>query len=124
MAKVIVIDNAPHILLIIKDKLEEKGHHVITLRESSDAINIIRREQPELIILDWMMPEISGINLCKLLKSDRGTAHIPIFMLTGRGDIEDEQQGLRCGVQKYITKPFSPRLLLKLVEDSIGKKSS
>lgn len=122
MANIIVIDNAPHVLLIIKDKLEENGHHVITLRESSDAINIIRREKPDLIILDWMMPDISGIELCKSLKSEKDTALIPIFMLTGRGDIEDEQQGLKCGVEKYITKPFSPRLLLKLVEDSIGKK--
>jgi DNA-binding response OmpR family regulator len=124
MAKILVIDNAPHILLIIKDKLEENGHRVITLRQSTHALDIIKQEQPDLIILDWMMPEISGIELCKLLKSDANTVEIPVFMLTGRGDIEDEQQGLRCGVEQYITKPFSPRLLLNLVEKTIGKKSS
>lgn len=124
MAKILVIDNEPHILLVIKDKLEEKGHNVITLRQSTSALEIVKQEQPDLIILDWMMPEISGLELCILLKSDINTLHIPVFMLTGRGDIEDEQQGLRCGVEKYITKPFSPRLLLKLVENSIEKKST
>ena len=124
MAKILAIDNEPHILLLIKDKLEEHNHNVVTLRQTTNALEIVRREKPDLIILDWMMPEISGLELCKILKSNVDTHDIPVFILTGRGNLEDEQRGLRCGAEKYITKPFSPQLLLELVENSIEKRIS
>lgn len=119
--KIVVVDNAPYILLIIEEKLQEAGFDVITLRESKKAVEIVYKEMPDLVILDWMMPDLSGIDICKILKADKKTSHIPIFMLTGKGNKSDEQLGLSIGVEKYITKPFSPRLLLELVKKSIGK---
>jgi DNA-binding response OmpR family regulator len=121
MKKVIVIDDEAFILMMIEDKLKKAGFKVITLRESINAMPIIKSERPDLIILDWMMPELSGIELCNMLKSDSETTDIPIFMLTAKGQVTDEQLGLKCGVTRYITKPFSPKALLEMIEETIGK---
>ncbi len=122
MSKVMIIDDEPFILMMIEDKLKKAGIKVITLRESVNAISAVKDEKPDLIILDWMMPELSGIDLCKMLKSDPDTAEIPIFMLTAKGQEADEQLGIKCGVARYITKPFSPKALLSIVEETIGKQ--
>jgi len=121
VSKVIVIDDEPFILMMIEDKLKKAKIDVTTLRESRNALAVIREKKPELIILDWMMPELSGIDLCKMIKADPELKEIPIFMLTAKGQDSDEQQGFQCGVSRYITKPFSPRSLLEMVEEIIGK---
>jgi len=121
VSKVIVIDDEPFILMMIEDKLKKAKIDVTTLRESRNAIEVIRREMPELIILDWMMPELSGIDLCRIIKADPELKDIPIFMLTAKGQDSDEQIGIQCGVSRYITKPFSPRSLLEMVQEVIGK---
>ncbi|MDP2157273.1 MAG: response regulator, partial [Nitrospirota bacterium] len=115
MSKVIVIDDEPFILMMIEDKLKKAKISVTTLRESRNALEVIKRDKPELIILDWMMPELSGIDLCRMIKADPELKDIPIFMLTAKGQDSDEQQGFQCGVSRYITKPFSPRSLLEMV---------
>ncbi len=122
MPKVMVIDDEPFILMMIEDKLSRAGLEVITLRESTDAVKKIREVKPDLIILDWMMPEISGLEICKNIKSDPELADIPVFMLTAKGQEDDEKLGLSCGVDRYITKPFSPRVLLEVVLESIGDR--
>jgi two-component system alkaline phosphatase synthesis response regulator PhoP len=122
MKKVIVIDDEPFILMMIEDKLKTAKIDVITLRESKNALKVIKNEKPNLIILDWMMPELSGIDLCYLIKNDPDIARIPIFMLTAKGQDADEQLGLQCGVERYITKPFSPKSLLEMVKETIGNE--
>ena len=122
MKKVIVIDDEPFILMMIEDKLKAAKINVITLRESKNALKVIKNEKPSLIILDWMMPELSGIDLCYLIKNDPDIARIPIFMLTAKGQDADEQLGLQCGVERYITKPFSPKSLLEMVKETIGNE--
>ncbi len=122
MPKVMVIDDEPFILMMIEDKLRRGGLEVVTLRESKSAVDVIRREMPDLIILDWMMPEISGISICKTIKTDPELAKIPVFMLTAKGQEDDEKLGIKCGVDRYITKPFSPRILLELVLEQLGNK--
>lgn len=121
MSKVIVIDDEPFILMMIEDKLKKAKIDVKTLRESRNALQVIRDDKPGLIILDWMMPELSGIDLCRQIKADPELKDIPIFMLTAKGQDSDEQQGIQCGVSRYITKPFSPRSLLEMVQEVIGK---
>ncbi|MFN3480342.1 MAG: response regulator [Thermodesulfovibrionales bacterium] len=123
MSKVIVIDDEPFILMMIEDKLRRSGIQVITLRESSNAMPIIKKEMPDLIILDWMMPELSGIDLCKMIKSDNDLKEIPVFMLTAKGQDADKQLGLKSGAIQYITKPFSPRALLDMVKKVLDKGS-
>ncbi len=122
MPKIMVIDDEPFILMMIEDKLKRAGLDVVTLRESTGAIERIREEKPDLIILDWMMPEISGIEICKNIKQDPELADIPVFMLTAKGQEDDEKLGLSCGVERYITKPFSPRGLLELILERIGNR--
>lgn len=119
MAKVIVIDDEPFILMMIEDKLKKAGIEVITLRESKNALSVIRKERPDLIILDWMMPEVSGLELCRMLKADVELKEIPVFLLTAKGQDADKKIGLQCGAALYITKPFSPRALLEIVNDTI-----
>lgn len=121
MSKVIVVDDEPFILMMIEDKLRKAGIEVITVRESRTAVDSIRRERPDLVILDWMMPEVSGIDICNAIKADTELSSIPIFMLTAKGQDADEQQGLRCGVTRYITKPFSPKSLLEMVQETVGR---
>jgi len=124
MSKVMVIDDEPFILMMIEDKLKKANIAVITMRESRSAVEVIKREKPDLIILDWMMPEISGIDLCRILKSDSDLRDIPIFMLTAKGQDSDEQLGMRCGVTRYITKPFSPKALLEMVQEITGNEKT
>ncbi len=121
MKKVVVIDDEPFILMMIEDKLRNAKIDVVTLRSSVNAVEVIRKEKPGLVILDWMMPEMSGIEVCRTLKQDSETSDIPIFMLTAKGQDADEQLGLRCGVARYITKPFSPKALLEMVQEVIGR---
>lgn len=120
MNKVVVIDDEPFILMMVEDKLQRAGLQVVTLKETVNAMDVIGKERPDLIILDWMMPELSGIELCKMLKSDPELSAIPIFMLTAKGQAEDEKKGLECGVTRYITKPFSPKVLLEMVLTQLG----
>jgi two-component system alkaline phosphatase synthesis response regulator PhoP len=122
VSKVIVIDDEPFILMMIEDKLRQAKIDVMTLRESKNAYAIIKKEKPRLVILDWMMPELSGIELCKMIKNDPDISNTPIFMLTAKGQDAEEQLGLQCGATRYITKPFSPRGLLEMVKETIGNK--
>lgn len=121
MSKVIVIDDEPFILMMIEDKLRRAGIQVITLRESVHAISVIKKERPDLIILDWMMPELSGIDLCKMIKADIELKNIPIIMLTAKGQDADKELGLKTGANLYITKPFSPKALLEMVKKFLDK---
>ncbi len=119
MSKVVVIDDEPFILMMIEDKLKKAGIHVITLRESRHALSVIRSEKPDLVILDWMMPEMSGIDICRMLKEDAELGETPVFLLTAKGQDTDKQIGLQCGASMYITKPFSPKALLEIVSKVI-----
>jgi two-component system phosphate regulon response regulator PhoB len=121
LKKVVVIDDEPFILMMIEDKLKNAGIHVTTIRDSKHAMDAIKEERPDLVITDWMMPDLSGIELCRMLKSDPDVKDIPVFMLTAMGQNPEEQLGTQSGVEKYLTKPFSPNLLLKMVLDVIGK---
>jgi DNA-binding response OmpR family regulator len=118
--KVVVIDDEPFILMMVEDKLKRAGLSVVASRESVNAYEIVKRERPDLVILDWMMPEISGIEVCRRIKDDPDLSHITIFMLTAKGQEEDEALGIKAGVAKYITKPFSPKVLLDDVLGALG----
>lgn len=120
MSKIVVIDDEPFILMMIEDKLKKAAIDVVTVRESKTAMEIIRREFPDLVILDWMMPDVSGIDICRMLKQDTALRHIPVFMLTAKGQDADEQLGKQIGVERYITKPFSPKVLLEMVRETLG----
>ena len=122
MSKVIVIDDEPFILMMIEDKLRMGGIGVTTLRESKKALSVIKEVGPDLVILDWMMPELSGVDLCRAMKADPELKDIPVILLTAKGQDADKKLGLSCGAAMFVTKPFSPKALLDTVNSVLNRK--
>jgi two-component system phosphate regulon response regulator PhoB len=112
---ILVVDDEEDILELVGYNLENAGFQVTTAREGEVALKLIRGKNPDLIILDLMLPGIDGLDICRILKSDRETESIPILMLTARGEETDIVKGLEIGADDYVTKPFSPKVLIARV---------
>ena len=111
MARILLVEDEPAIQELIACNLELAGH-VATRAESSErALELIRDNLPDLVLLDWMLPGASGIELARRLRSDRRTHAVPIILLTARSEERDKLTGLEIGADDYVTKPFSPREL-------------
>jgi DNA-binding response OmpR family regulator len=119
MPKILVVDDEVHILKIIDYKLRTAGYTVITAADGVEGVEKARAEQPDLILLDVMMPRMDGFQTLETLKQDLATKAIPVFMLTVRGKEMDRLRGLQMGVAAYITKPFSPNALLARIEEAL-----
>ncbi len=110
--KILVVDDEPDALEVLGFKLKEAGFTPIFAKDGSRALASARDERPALIVLDLMLPEIDGLEVCKILRRDPATAMIPILMLTARAAEMDRVIGLELGADDYVTKPFSPRELV------------
>jgi DNA-binding response OmpR family regulator len=110
--KILVVDDEPDALEVLGFKLKEAGYTPIFAKDGTRAIATARSERPALIVLDLMLPEVDGLEVCKILRRDPGTAQIPILMLTARAAEMDRVIGLELGADDYVTKPFSPRELV------------
>ena len=110
--KILVVDDESAIRDMLRVALEMAEYNVIEASNAQDAHALIVDEKPDLILMDWMMPGTSGIELARRLKRDEVTADIPIIMLTAKGEEDNKIQGLEVGADDYITKPFSPRELV------------
>jgi CheY-like chemotaxis protein len=119
--KVLAVDDEAFVLRIIEDKLESADITVLTAESGQKAIEVARKNQPHLILLDWMLPDIDGLTLLKILKKQPQTTRIPVIMLTAKGQPSDEEECLRAGAVKFITKPFSPREILEIVQKILAK---
>jgi two-component system alkaline phosphatase synthesis response regulator PhoP len=113
--KVLVVDDEESIVELIRFNLEREGFSVITAGDGAAAVNLARKERPDLIILDIMLPGQDGLNVCRILQQDAVTRTIPVIMLSARGEELDKVLGLELGADDYITKPFSIRELLARV---------
>jgi two-component system phosphate regulon response regulator PhoB len=111
----LVIDDEAAICEMLATALEMAGFRVHVAHNAADGLNIIYDEQPDLLLLDWMLPGTSGIELARRLKRDSQTAALPIIMLTARGEEDNKIQGLDAGADDYVTKPFSTRELVSRV---------
>ena len=119
--KIIAADDEAHILHIVSMKLRNAGYEVVTAMDGEEALELCRAENPDLLITDYQMPYMSGLELCKALRQEDGTRAIPALMLTARGfDIEPEEMA-EAGIAMVLAKPFSPREVLKTVKDLIGE---
>jgi two-component system, OmpR family, alkaline phosphatase synthesis response regulator PhoP len=118
MAKesVLVVDDEREILELVKYNLAKDGYAVSCVSSGEDALAATRTKMPDIIILDLMLPGVDGLEVCRRLKSDPKTANIPIVMLTAKGGEADIVAGLELGAADYVTKPFSPRVLLARVK--------
>ena len=114
-ATILVVDDEKDILELVSYNLQKEGFHIQTSQNGEDALEKIRSDRFDLLILDLMLPGIQGMELCKVLKSDNETASIPIIMLTAKSEELDKVLGLEMGADDYITKPFSPRELVARV---------
>jgi two-component system phosphate regulon response regulator PhoB len=114
--KILVIEDDRDISELITYNLEREGYDIACLYDGGQAVDLVRKRKPELIILDLMLPEVDGIEICRMLKSDATTKHIPIIMLTAKGEEADVVVGLQMGADDYITKPFSPKVLIARIK--------
>ncbi len=110
--KILIVDDEAPIREMIAVALEMAGYECLEAANSQEALAIIVDRQPDLLLLDWMLPGSTGIELARRLKRDELTADIPIIMLTAKGEEDNKIQGLEVGADDYITKPFSPRELV------------
>lgn len=119
MKKILVIDDLPENVFLLQDRLENEGYEVITAYEGKSGLNKSISEQPDLILLDIMMPDITGLDVCKRLVSNEETAHIPIILVTAKIEAEDIKEGLEAGAFDYIKKPFNRIELLARVKSAL-----
>jgi len=113
--KILVVDDEKDILELLEYNLEKEGYEVFKAMTGEEALELTRRKTPDLIILDLMLPGLDGLEVCKILKRNTRIASIPIIMLTAKGEESDIIVGLELGADDYITKPFSPKVLIARV---------
>jgi two-component system alkaline phosphatase synthesis response regulator PhoP len=120
-AKILVVEDEPNMVAGLRDNFEFEGYQVITARDGVEGLQRALDESPDLVVLDVMMPRMSGLEVCKQLRAKRGS--IPIIMLTARGQEVDKVVGLELGADDYVTKPFSIRELLARVKAVLRRTS-
>lgn len=114
--KILIVDDEPHILELVRFNLEAGGFKVIEAPDGQKAIELAQTENPDLILLDLMLPGTDGLEVCRILRQQKATREIPIIMLTAKSEEIDKVLGLEIGADDYITKPFSPRELTARVK--------
>jgi len=119
MKRILVIDDLPENVFLLQDRLEHAGFLVITAYDGKSGIEKAIKELPDLILLDVMMPDITGIEVCKTLVSNEATQGIPIILVTAKSDAEDTKEGLEAGAFDYIKKPFNRVELLARVHSAL-----
>ncbi len=117
---ILVADDETHILHVVSLKLKNAGYRVLTARDGQEALELAQQEKPDLLITDYHMPQLSGLELCRRLKQDPATSHIPAIMLTARGYELEPADTEQSGILRMLSKPFSPRHLLSTVEEVLA----
>jgi two-component system, OmpR family, phosphate regulon response regulator PhoB len=122
-ANILLVEDEPAIQELIAVNLTRAGHHVVRVSDAETAQRVVREALPDLILLDWMLPGISGVELARRLRADERTRGIPLIMLTARGEEQDKVTGLETGADDYITKPFSPRELVARIKAVLRRRA-
>lgn len=122
-ANILLVEDEPAIQELIAFNLTQAGHNVLRASTAEAAITLVKNALPDLVLLDWMLPGASGIEVAKRLRADERTRQIPIIMLTARSDEQDKISGLDAGADDYITKPFSPRELLARIKAVLRRRA-
>jgi len=113
--KLLLVEDDPALAELLEFRFAGEGYAVRTTGDGDEALLLAAEDAPDLVILDWMIEGTSGIEVCRRLRRDKATAHVPIVMLTARGAEDDKVRGLETGADDYLTKPFSPRELIARV---------
>ncbi|AXB77484.1 chemotaxis protein CheY [Novosphingobium barchaimii LL02] len=115
-ASVLVVEDDVALCELLTWNLSAEGYDVRSTGDGEEALVMVREQVPDAIVLDWMIEQVPGIEVCRQLRKDKETAQIPIIMVTARGEEEDMIRGLKTGADDYVTKPFSPRELMARIE--------
>jgi len=120
MARVLVIDDDPDVLLLCRVNLAHAGHEVLLALDAERGLEIVRDEQPEVIVLDLMLPRRDGFDVMEELTADGTMREVPVLLLTARAGWEDRVRGLQAGATEYLTKPFAPSTLTEALQRAHG----
>jgi len=121
MTRLLVVDDDPQIVELVGYKLRQQGFEVDTAIDGQDALNKLAGDVPALVLLDVMMPGMSGLEVLERMRADAVTARTPVLMLTAKAQEEDLERGFALGADDYITKPFSPRELVSRVNAALSR---
>jgi two-component system phosphate regulon response regulator PhoB len=120
---VLVVEDEAHIRRVLEYNLKLDGFEVYLAEDGAAGLKLATEKQPDVILLDWLMPVMNGLQVLKKLKNDSYTENIPVFMLTAKGMLNDVTQALDIGADDYITKPFNPTQLGKTIREKLEKCS-
>jgi DNA-binding response OmpR family regulator len=120
MARIVVADDDVDVRMLVALKLRHSGYDVVDVGDGAAAVEACRDERPDLVVLDLMMPVMSGLEACRAIKAEPGLADVPVVLLTARAQNTDVDAGLAVGADAYVTKPFSPKELAARVESLLG----
>lgn len=124
MKKVLIVDDEPSLRFLIASTLEDEGYELIEAADGLEAYDLIKKEKPDLIILDVMMPGMTGYELCTKIKQDPKMREIIIIMLTAKGQEQDRLQSEKVGADYYLRKPFSPMELIDVTESLLLERGN
>ena len=119
MATILLVDDEPTIRVLVRAALEGTGYRLLEAADGVSALQLARRERPDLVLLDIALPRLSGLEVCRRLKEDPATAAMPIFLLTGFVQKAERRAAEEAGAQGFIAKPFSPAALVARIEDTL-----
>ena len=123
MAKLLLVDDEKQLVEMVKMRLEANGYEVVTASDGQEGLEKAKTENPDLIMLDVMMPKMDGYKVCGLLKNDARYKNIPIILFSARAQQDDTQVGKEVGADAYVTKPFEPAVLLSKIKELLPNGS-
>jgi two-component system, OmpR family, response regulator MtrA len=117
----LIADDDEDILMLVQLRLSRSGYEVVVARDGEEALQLAREKQPDLVVLDWMMPKASGLEVLRAMRADESVASIPVVLLTARVSESDIQEGMDAGADDYIAKPFSPQELASRIQTILAR---
>ncbi|HNX68522.1 MAG TPA: response regulator [Candidatus Omnitrophota bacterium] len=118
--RILVVDDEPDILSIVEARLIALGYEVLTARDGQEGLNTARKESPDMILLDLMLPKLDGYKVCRMLKFDKTYDHIPIVIFSAKGSVADKKMAEEVGADAYLTKPFNQETFKQTIQKLIG----
>ena len=122
MKTLLLADDEANLRMLARITLDDPDYRILEAADGTTALTLARAEHPDLLVLDWMMPGLTGIEVARQLREDPNTSGIPIIMLTAKGQASDKEQGQASGAYAYLVKPFSPLELLEKVEAALQER--
>lgn len=121
---ILLVDDEAPVRELVSEILRQHGYRVLVAKDGVEAISTAQREHPALVILDFLMPGMDGVEVCRILKQGRTTSHVKVIMLTIMADFATRQRALAVGADGYLTKPFATQELLEMIEDVLGSAAA